>query len=302
MLLTESGEVKLADFGVSTELIHTMSRRNSFIGTLYWMAPEAIQEKEYDERADLWSLGITLIEIAESAPPHKDVHYARALFVIPKDPSPTLQKKDAWTPLMHRFLSRLLVKDPQLRPSATTMLSDPFVAPERCATSEEMRNVIAEVREKLDAMPTARRLGDVSTCSSDTIVERPSEHDTGSPREHPGSIDGRQPFSVPSAFDEGALVNLPLLSLDDLSFDELCPLSALSPLGQLVDPKVLLASESEDENVTLPPMLYATRTLLCAFYYNKEHVYTNGVTPEGDAEARRKTVKYGSVLKSILRL
>lgn len=105
ILLTAEGKVKLADFGVSTELMHTLSRRNSFIGTLYWMAPEAILEKEYDERADIWSLGITMIEMAESAPPHMGA-IGPVLFKIPKDPPPTLRQKDMWSPLMHKFLAR----------------------------------------------------------------------------------------------------------------------------------------------------------------------------------------------------
>ena len=177
--------VKLADFGVSTELVHTLSRRNSFIGTLYWMAP-AIQEKEYDERADLWSLGITVIEMAEAAPPHMGRHYGRALLAIPKDPPPTLHHRDRWSPLMHKFLARVLVKDPQYRPTANQMLTDPFVAPERVGTPEQLKTVIDEVLARQEQMTTARRLGEDTSASSMTFVERDSEREDLSSRQESG--------------------------------------------------------------------------------------------------------------------
>lgn len=174
VLLTDTGDVKLSDFGVAVQLMNTMSRRNSFIGTLYWMSPEAIQEKEYDHRADIWSLGITVIELAELAPPHSDMHYARALFQIPAQPPPQLQSRDMWSPAMHRFVARCLVKDPARRPSATELLSDPFVANCR-GTANHMIALLDEYRIRTVNMSTARRLGEESSSEESTQAGPRSE-------------------------------------------------------------------------------------------------------------------------------
>lgn len=93
------------DFGVSAQLDRTIGRRNTFIGTPYWMAPEVIACDEnpdatYDNRSDLWSLGITALEMAESQPPLCDLHPMRALFLIPRNPPPRLKSKK-WAKKFH---------------------------------------------------------------------------------------------------------------------------------------------------------------------------------------------------------
>eukprot|EP01112_Ceratiomyxa_fruticulosa_P018274 TRINITY_DN5813_c0_g1_i4.p1 TRINITY_DN5813_c0_g1~~TRINITY_DN5813_c0_g1_i4.p1 ORF type:complete len:555 (-),score=108.81 TRINITY_DN5813_c0_g1_i4:47-1711(-) len=127
ILLTNSGEVKLADFGVSAKLFNTFSKRNTFVGTPYWMAPEVITENRYDGKADIWSLGITAIEMAEILPPHANVHPMRVLFMIPRDSAPILKDKNAWSPSFQDFLSKCLNKDPKQRPSASDLLKHKFI-------------------------------------------------------------------------------------------------------------------------------------------------------------------------------
>ncbi|XP_056455825.1 misshapen-like kinase 1 isoform X2 [Gadus chalcogrammus] len=131
VLLTENAEVKLVDFGVSAQLDKTVGRRNTFIGTPYWMAPEVIACDEnpdatYDYRSDLWSLGITALEMAEGAPPLCDMHPMRALFLIPRNPPPKLKTKK-WSKRFLSFVDRCLVKNHTLRPSAEALLRHAFV-------------------------------------------------------------------------------------------------------------------------------------------------------------------------------
>jgi len=106
ILLNGKGESKLADFGVSGQLSDTMAKRQTVIGTPFWMAPEVIQEVGYDVRADIWSLGITVIEIAEGKPPYSNIHPMRAIFMIPSRPPPKFTDPDKWSKDMNDFLSK----------------------------------------------------------------------------------------------------------------------------------------------------------------------------------------------------
>uniref|UniRef100_A0A8C3ESM1 non-specific serine/threonine protein kinase n=1 Tax=Corvus moneduloides TaxID=1196302 RepID=A0A8C3ESM1_CORMO len=131
VLLTENAEVKLVDFGVSAQLDRTIGRRNTFIGTPYWMAPEVIACEEnpdstYDYRSDLWSLGITAIEMAEGAPPLCDMHPMRALFLIPRNPPPKLKSRK-WSKKFLNFVESCLVKHYLHRPSTETLLKHSFI-------------------------------------------------------------------------------------------------------------------------------------------------------------------------------
>uniref|UniRef100_A0A672T552 non-specific serine/threonine protein kinase n=1 Tax=Sinocyclocheilus grahami TaxID=75366 RepID=A0A672T552_SINGR len=131
VLLTENAEVKLVDFGVSAQLDRTVGRRNTFIGTPYWMAPEVIacdenSEATYDYRSDLWSCGITAIEMGEGAPPLCDMHPMRALFLIPRNPPPRLKSKK-WSKKFFSFIETCLVKNYNHRPSTEQLLKHPFI-------------------------------------------------------------------------------------------------------------------------------------------------------------------------------
>eukprot|EP01105_Mastigella_eilhardi_P014321 TRINITY_DN3265_c0_g2_i1.p1 TRINITY_DN3265_c0_g2~~TRINITY_DN3265_c0_g2_i1.p1 ORF type:complete len:454 (-),score=133.39 TRINITY_DN3265_c0_g2_i1:81-1442(-) len=128
ILLNNMADPKLADFGVSGKLTDTMSRMNTVIGTPYWMAPEVIQNNVgYTTEIDIWSLGITLIELAQCAPPHGDIHPMRAIFLIPTLPPPTLDPTAEWSPEFRALVARCLRKQPSERASAKDLLVDPFL-------------------------------------------------------------------------------------------------------------------------------------------------------------------------------
>ncbi|XP_060571002.1 mitogen-activated protein kinase kinase kinase kinase 3-like [Ruditapes philippinarum] len=132
ILLTDEGDVKLADFGVSAQITVTMCKRKSFIGTPYWMAPEvaAVERKGgYNQQCDIWAVGITAIEFAELQPPMFDLHPMRALFLMSKSgfKPPTLKDKNKWSSVFHNFIKVALTKNPKKRPAADKLLEHQFV-------------------------------------------------------------------------------------------------------------------------------------------------------------------------------
>ncbi|XP_074193924.1 myosin-IIIb [Rhinolophus sinicus] len=132
ILLTTEGGVKLVDFGVSAQLTSTRLRRNTSVGTPFWMAPEVIAceqqyDSSYDARCDVWSLGITAIELGDGDPPLFDMHPVKTLFKIPRNPPPTLLHPEKWCEEFNHFISQCLIKDFEKRPSITHLLDHPFI-------------------------------------------------------------------------------------------------------------------------------------------------------------------------------
>jgi serine/threonine kinase 3 len=174
ILLNMNGDAKLADFGVAGQLTDTMAKRNTVIGTPYWMAPEVIQEIGYDCVADIWSLGITALEMAEGKPPYGDIHPMRAIFMIPTKPPPSFRDPDKWSPQFTDFVSKCLVKTPEQRPSAKELLEHDFI--KNAKSSSILMQMIDEaqkIQEELDLSSTgntAKNSVDSSSQPSDDTV------------------------------------------------------------------------------------------------------------------------------------
>ncbi|XP_026787626.3 STE20-like kinase b [Pangasianodon hypophthalmus] len=152
ILLTLDGQVKLADFGVSAKNTKTLQRRDSFIGTPYWMAPEVVmcetsKDRPYDYKADIWSLGVTLIEMAQVEPPNHEMNPMRVLLKIAKADPPTLMQPSKWSPEFSDFLRHALDKNLDNRWNAAQLVQHPFVS--NVTDNKPLRELIAEAKAEV---------------------------------------------------------------------------------------------------------------------------------------------------------
>ena len=151
ILLTSEGNAKLADFGVAAQLNNTVAKRFTSIGTPLWMAPEVIQEIGYDCVADIWSLGITALEMSEGKVPYMEMHPVRAMFMIPGKPPPSFSEPDKWSTEFIEFVSKCLVKNPEKRATATELLKDEFIQ-NMAKSSDILVPIIAEAQQIRDTI------------------------------------------------------------------------------------------------------------------------------------------------------
>ena len=145
ILLGSDGSVKIADFGYAVQLTADKQKRNTIVGTPYWMAPELIRGMDYCQKVDIWSLGIMCMEMAEGEPPYMEYPPLRALFLITTKGIPPLRQSDKWTPVFQDFLSQCLEKEPENRLGATGILQHPFL--NSACSAAELTQAVEQARK-----------------------------------------------------------------------------------------------------------------------------------------------------------
>lgn len=137
ILVSKTGEIKIADFGFAVNLTSEQDKRKSVVGTPYWMAPELIRGQEYDEKVDVWSMGITAMEMAELEPPYLDEPPLRALLMITTNGTPKFKSPQTWSAEFKDYVSKSCDVEMATRPSCATLLRHPFMG--KASTENEFK-------------------------------------------------------------------------------------------------------------------------------------------------------------------
>ena len=178
VLFTRDYGVKLVDFGVAAKLKDNRGRAKTVIGTPYWMAPEVIamedvpegEDVAYDNRCDIWSLGITAIELAEGQPPLSKLQPMKALFQIPRNKPPTLGTSHKWSKAFHAIVERMLIKEYKDRPGAMMLLLDPFVTTfNENDAKKDLKECLAKTHPKVDESEKEWRVADPTPVAGPSI-------------------------------------------------------------------------------------------------------------------------------------
>lgn len=127
ILLSLDGSIKIADLGFAVQLIKERNERTTIIGTPCWMAPELVLGVRYNTQIDVWSLGIVALEIGDGHPPKLGKDPLKILTSILSDPAPALQNKSKYSKSFNQFIEKCLTKEPENRPSSSSLLQDPFI-------------------------------------------------------------------------------------------------------------------------------------------------------------------------------
>eukprot|EP01137_Pigoraptor_chileana_P005680 Opistho-2@2916 len=200
ILLNEQGIVKLVDFGASRELESADERANTFIGTPYWMAPELITAMEtgtYGTKVDIWSLGITCIELAELKPPHFKLHAMSALFHIPQSDAPQLQSHE-WSGDFKDFLSKCLEKDPEKRWPADELLRHPFMKIDEGAIRPLLSSLMQRSKEAVKMIDYEEIMRGLNQARIDDDQESLESHSTNGDADSAVDVNGATQEPGPS--------------------------------------------------------------------------------------------------------
>ncbi|KAK2815573.1 hypothetical protein Q5P01_026040 [Channa striata] len=236
ILLTLNGDVKLADFGVSAKNTKTLQRRDSFIGTPYWMAPEVVmcetsKDRPYDYKADIWSLGVTLIELAQIEPPNHEMNPMRVLLKIAKADPPTLMQPSRWSPEFSDFLKRCLDKNVDNRWNATQLLQHSFVS--SLTDNKPLRELIAEAKAEV----------------TEEIEEHKEEEEEEEAEAYLGHKRAPSDVSVASSEDEKIPLSPSVLESVPEKVEPILPVSTPSdaPFGRVLDTSFVEQPPAEEQ-------------------------------------------------------